>query len=77
MSDSYRNLASSVGERTPKMAGHSNKWIYLSPLIFAPLIPLTRIALRNQSPKVMNRAMLGLIGVALVHGMLVLTKTFD
>lgn len=72
----YKDIAASVGERTPKTSAR-NRWIYFSPVIFAPLIPLTRIALRNQSPKVMNRAMLALIGAALIHGTLVLTKTFD
>lgn len=38
-----------VGVSEKNTRGASNRrWWYLSPLLFAPLIPMTRIALRNQ-----------------------------
>lgn len=53
---SYKDLASNVGERKPRTATSSaQRWWILSPIIFGPLIPLTRILLRKQPPKVMNR----------------------
>jgi hypothetical protein len=53
---SYNDIARNVGAKEPKTGtSSSQRWWYLSPIIFAPLIPLTRIALRNQPPKVMNR----------------------
>jgi hypothetical protein len=52
---SYNDIARNVGKKKPNITSSSQRWWYLSPIIFAPLIPLTRIALRNQPPKVMDR----------------------
>lgn len=50
-------------------------WVYLTPLIFAPAIPLARIASTKMrlSVKAQRYVMLGMIGAGLSHGTYLMT----
>ncbi len=51
-------------------------WVVFSPVVFAPIIPLTRVLLQRRgfSSMIVQRATLGMIGVALVHGIFVMSS---
>ena len=73
----HARLMSQVRRREGQRKRNSKpKWMYATPLVFAPLLPMTRIALRN-NPKVRDRVFFGLIGVALLHGTFLLSSSFD
>mmetsp|Transcript_3442 Transcript_3442/g.12514 ORF Transcript_3442/g.12514 Transcript_3442/m.12514 type:complete len:87 (-) Transcript_3442:506-766(-) len=62
--DPYRVQA---GPRTPK-------WMYATPLVFAPLLPLIRLQVKN--PVLRQRLFGGTVAVAFLHGVLLLTNSY-
>jgi hypothetical protein len=74
MGDRYQSVEKRVGSETPNKK--KLNWILFSPVIFAPLIPLTRVVLTRggYSHKVVSRATIGMICLALVHGVAVMSR---
>ena len=52
------------------------KWILATPLLVAPMLPLSRIALRNH-PVWRDRVFKGLIGGALIHGVCLMSGFYE
>ena len=52
------------------------KWILMTPVLIAPLLPLSRIALRN-NPVWRDRVFKGLIGFSLFHGLCLMTGFYE
>ncbi len=69
----YTSMEAAVGSATP----HKKKlnWVVFTPVAFAPIIPLTRVLLTRYgySHAVVRRATLGMIGLAMVHGMAIMS----
>ena len=69
----FQGIQGRVGSDPKKTRLH---WSVFTPLVFAPTIPLVRVLLtrRNFSHQTVSRVTLGLIGVALVHGVTVMSS---
>jgi hypothetical protein len=52
------------------------KWVYVTPLAFAPTLPLIRIAFRHK-PVLRDRLFFGTIALGLMHGAWLISKSYD
>ena len=59
-------------ERAQRRGIPRDRWLYLSPLILAPALPLIRIGLRR-NPVLRDRVFFGAITVGVVHGVALAT----
>lgn len=54
----------------------SIQWWYMTPVLFAPVFPLIRIATRK-NPALQSKLVMGAVATALVHGAWLITTSMD